>query len=225
MLNLYRRHREEGKCAGGHKVNLRSYQGDEGRRTWKKCACPIYASGTLGGVFRRRNLEVYDWKQADTAKAPLEAANSWDAVLPPKIAQNCAESPVVTTTTPETDSNGVLFADAIKAFLAEYKNSAASTQRGYKQLTKELQAFADKKGYPGIKRFGVATCREFRDSWGEQVDGVFVPVKLTTSNKKLSILKTFFEFCVTTDGWLENNPARKVKPAGEKEDEQRNSVH
>jgi len=220
MLNLYRRHREEGKCAGGHKVNLRSYQGDEGRRGWKKCACPIYVSGTLGGVFKRRNLEVSDWEQAKLLKAPFELASRWDALAAPPIAQNCSEIQVLAEPPSETDSNGVLVKDAIRLWLAEHECSAESTQRGYRQFAKELQVFADEKGYPGIKRFGVSTCRDFRDSWGGQIDGVLVPVKRTTSTKKLSALKAFFEFCVENE-WLDRNPARNVKPAGEKEDEQR----
>ena len=46
-LNLYRRHfRMEGKCAGSHAADSRSYEHDERRRDWKKCYCPIYAAGT-----------------------------------------------------------------------------------------------------------------------------------------------------------------------------------
>jgi hypothetical protein len=50
-LNLHRRHGEH--CTGGQLAYERSYEADELRRTLKKCYCPIYASGTLGGTFRR----------------------------------------------------------------------------------------------------------------------------------------------------------------------------
>src|SRR5271165_2697382 len=46
-LNLYRRHRKE--CEGSHPEDTRTGQFEEGRRGWKKCACLIHVSGTLGG--------------------------------------------------------------------------------------------------------------------------------------------------------------------------------
>jgi len=51
-LNLYRRHRKE--CEGSHTEETRTGQFEEGRRGWKKCACMIHVSGTLGGKFSRR---------------------------------------------------------------------------------------------------------------------------------------------------------------------------
>ena len=51
-LKLYRRHRKE--CEGGHPEDSRSGEFEEGRRGWKKCACLIHASGTLGGTFNRK---------------------------------------------------------------------------------------------------------------------------------------------------------------------------
>src|SRR5665213_166632 len=38
-----------------------TYEADELRRTWKKCFCPIYASGTLTGQFKRKNTERTAW--------------------------------------------------------------------------------------------------------------------------------------------------------------------
>jgi hypothetical protein len=51
-LQLYRRHRKE--CESGHAEDSKSGQFEEGRRGWKRCACMIHASGTLGGKFKRR---------------------------------------------------------------------------------------------------------------------------------------------------------------------------
>jgi hypothetical protein len=51
-LNLYRRHRKA--CEGSHPEDTRTGQFEEGRRGWKKCACLIHVSGTLGGKFSRR---------------------------------------------------------------------------------------------------------------------------------------------------------------------------
>ena len=40
-LNLYRGHSSH--CEGGRKPHEMTYESDKTRRSWKKCACPIYA--------------------------------------------------------------------------------------------------------------------------------------------------------------------------------------
>ena len=54
-LNLYRRHGSH--CIGGRALHSTTYEADELRRSWKRGLCPIYASGTLGAGFKRRNTE------------------------------------------------------------------------------------------------------------------------------------------------------------------------
>ena len=57
-LNLYRRQfRTPGECLGGYEPDFRNYESDELRRGWKKSRCPIYADGTLGGKFKRKNTK------------------------------------------------------------------------------------------------------------------------------------------------------------------------
>ena len=51
-LNVYRRHGSH--CSGGRALHDMTYEADELRRAWKKCFCPIYASGTLNGQFKRK---------------------------------------------------------------------------------------------------------------------------------------------------------------------------
>lgn len=68
-LNLYRRH--GARCRGGPRLHQMTYEADELRRGWRKCSCPIYASGTLGGRFRRRNIEQNTWTSAK------EVASEW----------------------------------------------------------------------------------------------------------------------------------------------------
>src|SRR5579863_9678392 len=198
MLNLYRRHREEGKCAGRHPVNSRSYESDEQRRNWKKCACPIYASGTLAGAFKRKNLEASLWELAKPIAAALESADSWDGSLP--IAPNRSESPADIA---KPDSHGKPVTEVIARWLAEHeKQSAPNTFRKYRYLMAKFQKFADEKGYRGIACFDPADVREFRDSWG---------VSLHTQSKLMSAVKGFFEFSLENE-WIERNPARRVKP-------------
>jgi hypothetical protein len=83
-LNLYRRHyRAPGKCVGGHPPDSRSYEAEELRRNWKKCYCPIYADGTLGGKFNRRNIRKVLWPEAKAVAAEWEARGSWDETETP----------------------------------------------------------------------------------------------------------------------------------------------
>jgi hypothetical protein len=83
-LNLYRRHyRAPGKCVGGHPPDSRSYEPEELRRNWKKCYCPIYADGTLGGKFKRRNTKKASWPEAKAVAAEWEARGSWDETETP----------------------------------------------------------------------------------------------------------------------------------------------
>jgi hypothetical protein len=46
-INLYRRHRLD--CEAGHPEEFRSGEFEERKKGWKRCACVIFASGTLVG--------------------------------------------------------------------------------------------------------------------------------------------------------------------------------
>jgi hypothetical protein len=82
-LSLYRRHsRVPGRCSGGHQPDAQTYESDERRRAWKRCSCPIYASGTIGGQFRRVNTKRVVWDEAKAVAASWEAAGAWPEVTP-----------------------------------------------------------------------------------------------------------------------------------------------
>ena len=80
-LKLYRRHRKERE--GGHPEDARSGEFEEGRRGWKKCACLIHVSGTLGGKFNRRQTAKSDWDEAKALVASWETADAWDGKVEP----------------------------------------------------------------------------------------------------------------------------------------------
>ncbi|HEX2342821.1 MAG TPA: hypothetical protein VHI98_20250, partial [Vicinamibacterales bacterium] len=61
-LNLYRRHRQG--CEAGYQEESRSGEFDERKKGWKRCACVIFASGTLGGKFSRKATGTADWDVA-----------------------------------------------------------------------------------------------------------------------------------------------------------------
>jgi len=73
-LNLYRRHGSH--CVADRALDARNYETDEPRRGWKKCRCPIYASGTLNRVFRRKNTEHVSWVEAKEVAALMSKMRS-----------------------------------------------------------------------------------------------------------------------------------------------------
>jgi len=191
-LTLYRRHRKE--CEGGHAEDSRSGEFDEGRRGWKKCGCLIHVSGTLGGQFSRKQTGKANWEEAKAVAAVWESAQSWDGRT--KIEDSAAPAPELAA--PER----LTIERAIQAFTAEFEEYAApNTQKKYRLLLKKLNVFSQSKGYVLLEQWGPIDVREFRSSW---------LVSPQTAAKNMSIVKAFFEFCLSNE-WTPRNPARLVK--------------
>lgn len=124
-LNLYRRHfRIAGKCVGGHHADSRNYEPEELRRGWKKCHCPIYADGTLGGHFKRKNTKKASWPEAKALVAVWEAAGVWDA------SGAASDFPAKVTEPPkaETAKSSITIQFATDAYLAN-RPAASSPPR------------------------------------------------------------------------------------------------
>ena len=193
-LTLYRRHRSE--CEGSHAEDSRSGQFEEGRRGWKKCACLIHVSGTLGRRFSRKQTGKSDWDEAKAIAAVWEAVQSWDGP-----AQIEASGP----RPPDPASGRIPLADAITAFLAIREGSkiAPSTLRKYKTFTKQLRAYADGKGYVMLDQFTSADMDIFYATWklGPRAKG-----------KALGTLRGFFRFAMNRK-WLHESPVTSdLKP-------------
>ncbi len=196
-LNLYRRHGSN--CPGGRKPFESTYESDELRRSWKRCLCPIYASGTLGGRFKRRNTERTSWDEAKALAHAWEDAGSWDG----RAAVNAPEAPSVDTA-PQAP-RPITTADALSAFVAvrEGAQIARSTLRKYKTFAKQLQTFANDKGYVALNQFTSADIDMFYSRWklGARARG-----------KALDTLRGFFRFCVNRE-WLPKTPVSSdLKP-------------
>ena len=81
-------------------ARFHNYESYELRRGWRKCHCPIYICGTLGGQFKRRNSKRTKWEDAKAVAAVLETADSWSgkpvihaSVSPPEEQQAASRLP------------------------------------------------------------------------------------------------------------------------------------
>jgi len=145
-LNLYRRHRSH--CAGGRALHDRTYEPDELRRGWRKCSCPIYASGTLGERFRRMNTEAVAWPEAKAIAAEWQRAGSWGAPGGPKATVPASEPA-------ENAPARITVAEALNAYLAIRSGSgmAIATLRKHRTFAKQLTEFAESRGYVLLDQF------------------------------------------------------------------------
>jgi hypothetical protein len=74
-LRLYRRHRKE--CEAGRPEDFKSGEFEGGRRGWKRCGCPIHASGTIRGNFKRQSTGQWEWDAAKAVAAQWESTETW----------------------------------------------------------------------------------------------------------------------------------------------------
>lgn len=196
-LNVYRRHGSH--CPGGRALHAMTYEADELRRSWKKCSCPIYASGTLGGKFKRRNTERTAWIDAKSVVEGWEAARAWDGF----------SNPIQTPSPPAQEVTSrpsrITISDAIAAFLAirEGAKIASATLRKYRTFTKQLSAFAESKGYVMLDQFTSADIDVFYAT---------LPLGPRAKGKRLGTIRAFFRFCMNRE-WLTKNPVTSdLKP-------------
>lgn len=199
-LNLYRRHfRAEGKCVGGHPPDSRNYEPEELRRGWKKCHCPIYADGTLGGSFKRKNTKKAIWAEAKPLVAAWESAGRWDVAAQP------VPTPVLPREAPKPSVITIQFATEAYLSNREGRGIAPATLRKYRTFVNQLLAFSADKGYVTIDQIQIIDMDEFYSRWR---DGV------RAKGKKLERLNGFFKFCVKRK-WITENPAGDLQaPVG-----------
>src|SRR3569833_1041092 len=123
MLSVYRRHKRE--CKAGHPHELRTSEFEERKKGWKRCDCPIFASGTLNKVSRRQSTAQWEWEAARQVAAALEQAGSWTGSPAPP-------APVVEQE--PASKHRITIADAIKVYLSNREGAkiAKPTLRKYK---------------------------------------------------------------------------------------------
>lgn len=179
-LSLYRRHRQE--CKGGHLHNSRSSEYEERKKGWRRCECPIFASGTLLKKFKRHNTGQWEFEAARAIAAAFERAGTWKVAIEPPPSPQEAQA---ARTTVE---------DATAAFLSKCKNRniAPNTLSKYRTFTNQLSAYCENRGFVCIDQLTVSDMDRFYASWK---DGI------RAKAKKLERLKAFVKFCVMRD-WL-----------------------
>src|SRR5437879_4773813 len=190
-LNLYRRH--QGKCEAGHSLDKRTSEFEERKKGWKKCGCYIFASGALGGKYRRKYTGSTDWAEAKIVAAEWEKAGYWDG-----------EIPALPVAVPQASAPTRITIDrAVKAFLDELRESAAwATHKKYRLLLdNKFRKFSEQRGYVMIDQWEPLDVREFRSSWN---------VAPGTAVRNMAMLKPFFQWCLDNE-WITRNPARLVK--------------
>lgn len=159
-LNLYRRHRPN--CEGGRPYDSRSGEFDERKKTWRKCACPIFASGSLGRRFQRQTTGKWEWDDARAIAAAWEQAGSWNSGV--------SIPPQASPTTVARDER-VAILDATETFLAKCKNRSIqpATFAKYQTFTKQLKAYADHRGYVFLDQLTVSDMDRFFSSWKDGI--------------------------------------------------------
>jgi integrase/recombinase XerD len=198
-LNLYRRHGSH--CPGGRALHHRTYEGDEFRRGWKKCSCPIYVSGTLAGRFKRKNTDCTSWSDAKEVAAQWECAGSWDDNQKQSDPTPARNEPLDPTAPPPR----ITINDATSAYLTvcEGAGIAPATLRKHRTFVKQLRSFANSRGYVMLEQFT-----------STDIDVLYANWKLgaRTKGKRLGTFRSFFRFCMNRE-WLAKNPVTSdLKP-------------
>ena len=151
MLTIYRRHRKT--CKQRH----------DGR-SYRRCFCPIWVDGWLGGLEIRKSLKTRDWQAAH------QLVRLWEA----EGRREERPKPI-----------GVK--DACDKFISdgEARGLREPTVYKYRLLFRQLQDFAAVYGLASMVEFDVDWVRRFRASW---------PNKNIAARKKLEALRAFFRF-------------------------------
>ena len=198
-LQLYRRHSKA--CKAKRPEDSTTGKFEEGRRRWKKCSCQIFASGTLGGKFKRQCTENWEWDKAERVADGWQGAGSWPNGSKQRadVVEPSAKTPEVTA----SQSGRGAVHEVVVAYLSscQSREIKGSTLAKYKTLTNQLEAYCKVKGYTYIDLLQVKDMDDFYAAWKDAKKG---------KSKKLERLKGFVRFCLKRK-WLTENIAEELK--------------
>ncbi len=166
MLNLYRRHIQS--CP-------------HSARRYRRCSCPVWVEGTLGGEKVRRSLDQTSWEAASELISAWTASGEIGVVRP--------DIPTLT--------------EAVTKFLdyARSRNRGWETMRKYENLLeRRFLPWCESKGYRHLRQVDVDALRTFQTTWKDS------PLY---ASKNVERLRSFFRFCDEA-GWTKTNPARAL---------------
>jgi hypothetical protein len=162
---------------------------------YRRCDCPIVASGTLAGRFRRQSTGTWDWDTAKALLAALETAGVWDAQKPKP-----SQPPIAAASNPRR----ITILEATEAYMATCKHRGLqpSSLSKYRTSINQLTAYSDSRGYVLLDQLTVADMDRFYASWK---DGK------RAGAKKLARLKAFVKFCRKRK-WLTDDITEDLQP-------------
>lgn len=166
MLHLYRRHRTT--CP--HRA-----------WTYRRCQCPIYVKGSLGGTDVKKSLDLTSWEAAQKVVGQWTTAG--------KVGQ-------------VTDRDQSIEA-TVEAFLADaaVRGLAADTIKKYKVLLeRRLVSWAAGQQRVGLASLDLHALSAFRATW---------PDAPLSKSKNSERLKAFFKWCHAR-GWITTNVASEL---------------
>ncbi|HSY51463.1 MAG TPA: site-specific integrase [Thermoanaerobaculia bacterium] len=174
MLQIYRRH-------------LKSCPHTS--RSYRRCACPLWVQGTLGGETTRRALDVTSFDAASKLIAQWHAAGviGGHKVEPPKI----------------------------EVAVAKYLDDARARHLAQATITKlttifenQFLKFAKDHGYRFLKDLTPDRLTAWRSTWKDEA---------LAASKKYQRVVGFFYFC-TRMKWMSENPMKSLHPPKVKQD-------
>jgi hypothetical protein len=175
MLTIYRRHKKS--CE--HRSEGREY---------RRCRCPLWVDGFLGGKGVRQSLAMDDWEKAH------RTVQGWEAARKRTVAEV---------------ADAITIEGAEKEFLArcEAEKLKKSSIDRYRILFRELDRFAASEGFRFLKQIDALALNRFRAAWkgrnGQASSGL-------TDLKKIERLRSFFRFALD-HGHIQQNPAAAIR--------------
>lgn len=168
MLTIYRRHQTS--CP--HRT-----------RAQRRCKCPVWVAGMLGGIKVKRAMDTRSWDAATST------VRDWEV-----------EGRITETATELQLEIGV----ACTRFIAdtEARGLSTATTKKYRVLFDQLRAFADGNGLRFIHSLNLDWLRLFRESWNDSN---------ISALKKLERLRTACAFWLES-GWIAQNYAKSLRP-------------
>jgi integrase/recombinase XerD len=183
-----------------HSADCKFHRVGTDRDQSRRCNCVRYIGGTApDGTQIRESTGTTSWEKA--RKVIALKMSKHDPLTKHFPGMNVSERPSAITPS---------IADAIDAFIETKRGESVSDMTHYEGLfNREFLAWCKERGLFDVREISLDEITRFRN----QLEN-----KPTVKNRKLSRLRSFLAFCLDR-GWVEENAARKLKPAREDEPE------